>query len=112
MERRTPDTAVADAIDRVLAAESEAAGVIAAAQQEAEATIEAARERRRLILERARLRTSRLHVRAQARLERALEELDGHSLLPATDLATLRELARKALQNLAARLTSDDHGSH
>jgi vacuolar-type H+-ATPase subunit H len=109
MERRTPDTAVADAINRVLAAESEAAAEIAAAGREAETIIEAARERRRQILETARRRASRLHARAQERLDRALAELDGLEPGQEADLETMRTLSRTAVENLAQRLTSDDH---
>lgn len=111
MERRTPDIAVADAINRVLAAESEAAEVIAAAEREAEAVIEGARARRRQILETARRRASRLHARAQERLRLALVQLDGGVPAQEADLETLRALARESVDGLAARLTSDDHGS-
>jgi hypothetical protein len=110
MERRAPDASVADAINRVLAAESGAAAEIAAAAREAEAVIEAARGRRRQILETARRRASRLHVRARARLRDALEELEGLAPSRDTDLATLRALSRAAVENLARRLTSDDDG--
>jgi len=76
MDHQAPDAAVARAINRVLAAEPDAAGVIAAAQREAEAAIEAARAERRRLLERARVRAARLHAAAQARTERELRELD------------------------------------
>jgi vacuolar-type H+-ATPase subunit H len=110
MERRTPDIAVADAINRVLAAESEAAAVIAAAEHEAEAEIESARARRRQILDTARRRASRLHARAQERLRQALEALGDGEPARETDVETLRALARAAVDGLATRLTSDDHG--
>ena len=110
MERRTPEIGVAEAIDRVLAAESEAATAIAAAQRQAEAAIEAARDSRRRILETARRRASRLHARAQQRLRQAIEELDVLQPAQATDLESLRSLARAAVESLVLRLTSDDHG--
>lgn len=110
MERRTQqEVAVADAINRVLAAESEAATVIAAAEREAESVIEAARERRRAVLETARSRSSRLHVRAQERLQKALAELEVGEPPLESDLGTLRALSRTAVDTLATRLTSDDH---
>jgi len=109
MERRTPQSAVADAIDRVLAAESEAAGAIATAEKDSEAVLEAARERRRQILEAARRRASRLHARAQERLGRSLEALEGGLPAQETDLESLRALATAAVEGLALRLTSDDH---
>jgi F0F1-type ATP synthase membrane subunit b/b' len=109
MERRTPQSAVADAIDRVLAAESEAAGAIAAAEKESEAVLEAARERRRQILETARRRASRLHARAQERLGQALEALDGGHPAQETDLESLRALSATAVEGLVRRLTSDEH---
>ena len=114
MEQRLPDAAVAvaDAIDRVLAAESEAAAAIGSAQAEAEALIEAARGRRRQILATARRRASLMHARAQAALQTALDELEDQGGGPRTDLGTLRELSRQALENLARRLTSIDHESN
>lgn len=110
MERRAPEFAVADAINRVLAAESEAAEAIATAERDAEAIVEAARARRRQILETARRRASRLHARAQERLRRALADLDNGMPARETDLESLRALARAAVDTLANRLTSDDHG--
>jgi regulator of protease activity HflC (stomatin/prohibitin superfamily) len=110
MERRAPEVEVAEAIDRVLAAESEAAAAIAAAGLEAEAVIEVARARRRQILETARRRATRLHTRAQERLRQDLEALGGGEPAQETDLGTLRALSRTAVENLASRLTSDDHG--
>lgn len=109
MERRAPESTVADAIDRVLAAESEAAAVIAAAERESEAVLEAARARRRQILDTARSRASRLHARAQERLARALEALDAAAPAQQTDLEALRALSVTAVEDLALRLTSDDH---
>jgi vacuolar-type H+-ATPase subunit H len=112
MERRTPDTAIAEAMNRVLAAEGEAAEAIASAQREAEALIESARARRRRILDTARRRASLLHARGQARLRQALQELEASASAPGTDLGTLRALSRQALENLARRLTSVDHEPH
>jgi hypothetical protein len=109
MERPTPDSAVADAMNRVLAAEREAADAIASGQRSAEATIEAARARRRQILDAARRRSSALHVRAQLHLQQALQDLErGDSANPA-DPARLRSLSREAIERIALRLTSVDH---
>jgi hypothetical protein len=109
MERPTPDSAVADAMNRVLAAEREAADAIASGQRSAEATIEAARARRRQILDAARRRSSALHVRAQLHLQQALQDLErGDSANPA-DPARLRSLSREAIESIARRLTSIDH---
>jgi hypothetical protein len=109
MERRTPDAAVADAINRVLAAESEAAAAIVAAQREADALIEAARARRRQILETTRRRASRLHERAQHRLRQSLRELEGGTGTSGTDRDALRRLAQQALARVARRLTAAGH---
>ena len=110
MERNSPDAAIARAIDRVLAAERDAADAIVAAQREAEAVIEAARAERRRLLERARLRTVRLHTAAKARLERSLDRLEHGATAPGMDLATLRQLTQQAVARLARRLTATDHG--
>jgi len=110
MERYSPDAAVARAIDRVLAAERDAADAIAAAQRESEGVIEAARAERRRLLERARLRTTRLHTAAKARLERSLDRLEHGATAPGMDLATLRQLTQQAVARLARRLTATDHG--
>ena len=112
MEKRTPDAAIAEAMNRVLAAEREAAEAIAAAQRSAESVIESARMRRRRILDTARRRATRMHVLGQSRLEQALRDLEGDSGGPASDIDTLRSLARDAIQNLARRLTSVDHEPH
>jgi hypothetical protein len=109
MERPTPDSAVADAMNRVLAAEREAADAIASGQRAAETTIEAARARRRQILDTARRRSSALHVRAQLHLQQALQDLErGDSANPA-DPARLRSLSSEAIERIARRLTSVDH---
>jgi regulator of protease activity HflC (stomatin/prohibitin superfamily) len=110
MERYSPDAAVARAIDRVLAAERDAADAIAAAQRESEGVIEAARAERRRLLERARLRTTRLHTAAKARLDRSLDRLEHGATAPGMDLATLRQLTQQAVARLAQRLTATDHG--
>jgi len=109
MERRAPDAAVAEAINRVLATEREAAGAIESARRDAEALIEAARAERRRLLERARQRASRLHAAAQAQLERALARLEHGAAAPGADLATLNELTQQAVARLARRLTATGH---
>lgn len=111
MERNSPDAAIARAIDRVLAAERDAADAIAAAQREAEAVIEAARAERRRLLERARTRAARLHAAAQSRLQQSLERLEHGPGAPGIDLDTLDGLTREAVARLARRLTGSDHGS-
>lgn len=108
MERRAPDAEIARAIDRVLAAEREAAGAIAAAQREAEALIDDARAERRRLLERARQRAARVHTAAQARLEQSLARLEHGSMASDLDLATLDDLTRQAVARLALRLTAAD----
>ena len=110
MERNSPDAAIARAIERVLAAERDAADAIAAAQREAEALIEAARGERRRLLERSRARAARLHAAAQQRLARSLERLEHGSGSNTLDLETLDSLARQAVTRLARRLTANDHG--
>ena len=109
MERRAPDAAVAQAINRVLATEREAAGAIDSARRDAEALIEAARAERRRLLERARQRASRLHAAAQAQLERALTRLERGAAAPGADLATLNEFTQQAVDRLARRLTAAGH---
>ena len=111
MERRAPDADVARAINRVLAAEREAADAIESAQREADAMIEAARNERRRLIERARERAGRLHAATQSRLERSLERLEHEAGAPATDVATLQELTRRAVDRLARRLTAGGHES-
>lgn len=112
MERRSPDAEVAQAINRVLAAERDAAGAIEAAQREAETLIEAARAERRRLLERARQRAARLHAAAQSRLERALARLEHGATVPGTDFSTLQALTQQAVGRLARRLTAADHEPH
>jgi cell division septum initiation protein DivIVA len=109
MDHQAPDAAVARAINRVLAAERDAAGVIAAAQRDAEAAIEAARAERRRLLERARARAARLHAAAQARTERELRELDLGASTSRLDLDTLDRLTHQAVAHLARRLTATGH---
>lgn len=109
MVSNSPETTIARAINRVLAAEREAADAIAAAQREAEAVIEAARTERRRLLERARSRATRIHGAAQARLERSLEKLERGASAPGIDLSTLDQLTHEAVARLARRLTSAGH---
>lgn len=110
MERRSPDAQVALAINRVLAAEREAAGAIEAARLEAEARVEAARAERRRLLERARQRSARIHAAAQSRLERSLARLERGAAAPAADIAALQELSGQAVARLARRLTAGGDG--
>jgi cell division septum initiation protein DivIVA len=109
MATNSPEATIARAINRVLAAEREAADAIAAAQREAEAVIEAARTERRRLLERARSRATRIHGAAQARLERSLEKLERGASAPGIDLGTLDQLTHEAVARLARRLTSTGH---
>lgn len=109
MERRAPDAEIAQAIDRVLAAEREAAGAIEAEQRAAEVLIENARAERRRLLDRARQRAARVHEAAQARLERSLARLEHGGVASDLDLATLDDLTRQAVARLALRLTAGDH---
>jgi cell division septum initiation protein DivIVA len=109
MASYSPETTIARAINRVLAAEREAADAIAAAQREAEAVIETARAERRRLLERARTRATRIHGAAQARLERSLEKLERGASATGVDLGTLDELSHQAVARLARRLASTGH---
>lgn len=109
MAGNSPETAIARAINRVLAAEREAADAIAAAQREAEAVIEAARTERRRLLERARTRAARIHAAAQVRLESSLERLERGASAPGVDLGMLEQLTQQAVASLARRLTSPGH---
>lgn len=111
METNSPDATIARAINRVLAAERDAADAIATAQREAEAVIDAARAERRRLLERARAGAARLHAAAQARLERSLDKLEHGATAPGLDLDTLNELTEQAVGRLARRLTARDHES-
>ncbi len=111
MDKQAPDNGIADAMNRVLAAEREATEAIAAAQSSAESIIEAARVKRRRILESVRRRATRMHLRAQSRLDRELRELEQHGAGPDANLESLRSLAGDALRRLARRLTSVDHES-
>jgi hypothetical protein len=103
----SPDTHVADAINRVLSAEHAAAAEIVTAQAASQAAVEAARERRRTILETARQRVMRLHERAQVRLATKLAELDAAAAADARDDAALQSVATAAVACLAERLTRD-----
>lgn len=108
MAPRTPQSTIADAIDRVLQAEHETADAIVAAQDSAAATIAAARETRRTILETARRRSVRMHERAQGLLARRLAELDvdaanGH----VRDDGSLAAGVAAAIDSIAEQLTTD-----
>ena len=103
----TPDTRVADAINRVLDAEQATAAAIADAQSAAQASVEAAREARRLILEKARERVLQLHDRAQRRLDQTLRGLDAGAPPQDASETTLAAIADAAIARVAARLTTD-----
>jgi cell division septum initiation protein DivIVA len=109
MERRAPEAEIAQAIERVLAAEREASCAIEAARRDAELLIENARAERRRLLERARQRAARVHTAAQARLERSLARLEHGGKTSDLDLATIDDLTRQAVARLAVRLTAADH---
>lgn len=109
MAGNSPETTIARAINRVLAAEREAADAITSVQREADAVIEAARAERRRLLERARTRAARIHGAAQARLARSLEKLERSASAPGIDHGTLEQLSREAVARLARRLTSAGH---
>lgn len=109
MDKAAPDKGIVDAMNRVLAAEREAAEAIAAAQRSAESVIDAARAKRRRILETARRRATRMHVQAQARLDGVLQDLEQSGAGSASNVESLRALAGEALERLARRLTSVDH---
>ena len=109
MAPRTPDSTVADAIDRVLQAEQATAEAIHAAEESAAATIAAARETRRTLLETARRRSVRMHERAQALLARRLSELDGAAATAQVrDRSELAASVTTAIDRIAAQLTTDE----
>ena len=107
MPSSTPDTRVADAINRVLDAEHATAAAIAEAQAAAQAVIEAARESRRAILETARQRLVRLHERAQVRVDDRLRLLDVEAAALSADDSALAAVTDAAIARVASRLTSD-----
>jgi len=111
MANSIPDMTVADAMNRVLEVERDAAVAIRAAQSDADAVLQAARETRRQILDRARDRASRLHVRAQARLAETLCELDTQAQAAGGHRETLEAIAQRAIAQLARRLASRNHES-
>jgi len=105
------DIPVADAMNRVLDVEREAADAIRDAQAEAENLLRVARETRRRILDRARDRASRLHVRAQAQLTETLARLEAASGSPGGPGDSPDTVAARAIENLARRLIATDHES-
>ncbi len=105
----TPDSAVADAMNRVLEAELAATAAIAAAQQQAELVLESARETRRRILDTARQRASRIHARAQSQLARAIAELERGTHGSSEFAGSSDAIAEQAVLALAHRLTSAEH---
>jgi hypothetical protein len=107
MQIHTPDTRVADAINRVLEAEHATAVAIAAAQSAAQARIEAARDSRRAILETARRRIVCLHERARRRLDATLHALDADAVAHGGDATTLAAVTDAAIARVAAQLTAD-----
>ena len=108
MAHTQTDMTVADAIDRVLAVEQEAADAIRAAEAQAEATLRAARDTRRQMLDRARDRATRLHVRAQAHLADTLDGLETQAQAAARGDKPLAGLAERAIEQLALRLAAAD----
>jgi vacuolar-type H+-ATPase subunit H len=108
MADNTPDRTVADAIERVLAAEQSAATALAAADEAARLAIEAAREQRRRLLDRARQRAGRLHAAAEHRLAARLLQLEADAVGDAPDAAQLQAVAAAAIAALAERLTTDN----
>jgi len=89
MNERVPETAIAEAMNRVLDAEREAAVAIAAEEHAAES----------------------MRRGAAARLEDALQQLDRGRAAPDGGDEAIRSIAREALEGLARRLTSADHES-
>ena len=106
MTTSTPDTHVADAINRVLEAEQATAAAIVEAQAAAQGVIEAAREQRRTILETARQRIVRMHERAQVRLETRLGVLDAEAADQESSESSSLSVADRAIARLAERLTT------
>jgi cell division septum initiation protein DivIVA len=104
----TPDTRVADAINRVLEAERATAAAIEQARLQSQSVIEAARDMRRNILETARRRIVRLHELAPARLAAHLQHPDARPRSGQADEAESGAVADAAIARLAERLTTDD----
>ena len=108
MAAPTPETRVADAINRVLEAEHRMAVAIVEAQNAAQATIDAARDTRRTILDDARHRSLRVHELLRAQVAARLAQLEpaGSEAGPPVD-DDLEPAIGAAIAQLAQRLTSD-----
>jgi vacuolar-type H+-ATPase subunit H len=102
---------VARAMDRALESERAAQVAIAEFERQAAEILEHARQQRRTILERAQARIVALHTRAAKNLERRTADIAAKRVQSATAVVgQLSEPARrtKALERLAARLTTDE----
>jgi vacuolar-type H+-ATPase subunit H len=102
---------VARAMDRALESERAAQVAIAECEQQAADVLEHARQQRRTILERAQARIVALHTRAASNLEQRTADIAAKRVQSATAVVEqLSEPARrtKALERLAARLTTDE----
>jgi vacuolar-type H+-ATPase subunit H len=106
-----PDALVAHAMNRALDAERAAQAAIADCERQAAEILEHAREQRRNILERAQARIVALHTRVAGTLERqaaVITERSRQSAATAVEQLSDPVRCAKALEQLAARLTTDD----
>jgi len=108
--RAVAEQAVAEAMNRVLAAEREAAAAIEAQVRDSERLLEAAREQRRRILETARHRAARVHAAAATLRDRELGRLDQEAQDPSLEAPGQPSAVSAAVQRLAAALTTNDAG--
>lgn len=108
MNRAVAEQAVAEAMNRVLEAEREAAGAIEAQARACEQLLEAARERRRRILERARGRAARVHAAATLLRDREIERLERQAREPERYVDARHGAVADAVRRLAIQLTSSD----
>ncbi len=106
-----PEVLIAQAMDRALDAERAAQAAIADCERQAAAILEGARQQRRTILERAQARIMALHTRIAGNLERqaaVIAERSRQSAATAVEQLSDPVHQTKALEQLVARLTSDD----
>lgn len=99
------DPRIAEAMDRVLAAERDAASAVQAARASAEARRAAAEAAGSRILDRARERATRLHELMQRRLAHALDQLEASAGAERAHAPDLRGVADLAARQVAQALT-------
>lgn len=101
------DEDVAQAIQRVLEAESDARSRVASCRQRADSILEAARVRAHAIARRADARISRLHGKYLRRIDERLAELTrGDAVARTGDVSTDEKALAAAVTKVAAEMTS------